>query len=393
MLLQGFYPRLVDPAEPEESHFGGPKPEVVEDVEWNELLPIIQSDNFNTGFGANIGILVRNDEARQSLHKEVPAMKQALVLTILEAKGLEFNTVVILNFWKDSLVGKEWLQRLLYHLIINALKTQEKNALPDMYQTLRQALLEGQKNNKQRERARRKLAGYNSNAKGSEFDLLNFEEKYSMLADELKHLYVAVTRSRHRVVMFDEDIETRKPFYLLCQLTGVTRPSSMMDTKPSTRNQYKKVSASAQEYDHVAEEKRKKEWETQGKALLTSHFYERAAFCFRNAGNVKACRSATAYHLVEQADEATNVQTRSSALYDAGLLFLMSENNEHLRAAKECFRKAGYATEANHPYFRTLRTLDRKINLPASVPEGKSEERKKKTKKKKKFAVLNMEEY
>ena len=153
VLLQGFYPRLVDPAEPEKSHFGGPKPEVVEDVEWNELLPIIQSDNYNTGFGANIGILVRNDEARQSLHKEVPAMKQALVLTILEAKGLEFNTVVILNFWKDSLVGKEWLQRLLYHLIINALKAQEKNALPDMYQTLRQALLEGQKNNKQCENA------------------------------------------------------------------------------------------------------------------------------------------------------------------------------------------------------------------------------------------------
>ena len=101
-LLQNYFPRLVDPAEPEEAHFRGVKPELVENCQWHELIPIIQAKNQHSDFGATTGILVRSSKARDALFEAVPAMREALVLTILEAKGLEFNTVVICNFWKDS---------------------------------------------------------------------------------------------------------------------------------------------------------------------------------------------------------------------------------------------------------------------------------------------------
>ena len=357
-LLQGFFPRLVDSAEPEQSHFGGSKPEIVEDVQWQEVIPIIQADNPESDFGAATGILVRNSQARDALLEAVPAMREALVLTILEAKGLEFNTVVIVNFWKDSL-AEAWLQRLLMQLIRNAAKEPENNAPVDMYQTLREALKKGKKDNSQSNRAQRRL-NRNTSTGTAPLDLSNFEEDYCMFADELKQLYVAVTRSRHRVIMFDEDREKRAPFYLLCQLTGVTRPSSeMMDGDGSSRRYTSSSSSSSSSSSAPAssakELKRKAaEWGKQGKALFVAGFYERAALCFKNAGNVNECRNATARHLIDVAAAATTSNEKSSALFAAGFEFLMTTQRDNLQAAQQCFVKAGYSEIAQNPYFGSV---------------------------------------
>ena len=52
-------------------------------------------------FGANQAILVRNQEAKERLPEE---LKAAIVLTIFESKGLEFNDVILHNFFTDSKV-------------------------------------------------------------------------------------------------------------------------------------------------------------------------------------------------------------------------------------------------------------------------------------------------
>ena len=54
-------------------------------------------------FGAHQVILVASNEARESLPEE---LSHALVLTIYEAKGLEFDDVLVYNFFKDSQVRK-----------------------------------------------------------------------------------------------------------------------------------------------------------------------------------------------------------------------------------------------------------------------------------------------
>ena len=46
-------------------------------------------------------IIVVNDEARRHLPRE---MKMAIQLTIYEAKGLEFDDILLYNFFKDSQV-------------------------------------------------------------------------------------------------------------------------------------------------------------------------------------------------------------------------------------------------------------------------------------------------
>ncbi len=55
-------------------------------------------------FGAEQVIIVRDQRAKERLQR----CTNALVLTILEAKGLEFRDVLIVNFFQDSILGDNW---------------------------------------------------------------------------------------------------------------------------------------------------------------------------------------------------------------------------------------------------------------------------------------------
>lgn len=57
------------------------------------------SDNFGA-FGAEQVVLVRDDEAKRNLKSEMG--DSALILTILESKGMEFDDVVLYNFFCGS---------------------------------------------------------------------------------------------------------------------------------------------------------------------------------------------------------------------------------------------------------------------------------------------------
>ncbi|KAL3888629.1 hypothetical protein ACJMK2_000994 [Sinanodonta woodiana] len=60
-------------------------------------------------FGAHQAILVANDASRNTIPYE---LKRAIILTIYEAKGLEFNDVLLYNFFKDSQSSPaDWIQR------------------------------------------------------------------------------------------------------------------------------------------------------------------------------------------------------------------------------------------------------------------------------------------
>ena len=52
-------------------------------------------------FGARQAVLVANDVARENLPD---ALRQGIVLTIYEAKGLEFDDILLYNFFKESQV-------------------------------------------------------------------------------------------------------------------------------------------------------------------------------------------------------------------------------------------------------------------------------------------------
>ncbi len=53
---------------------------------------------------------------------------------------------------------------------------------------------------------------------------LEFDPKrHVVLAEELKHLYTAITRAKNNVIIFDSNPRRREPFYHLLQRLGLAR--------------------------------------------------------------------------------------------------------------------------------------------------------------------------
>ncbi len=110
-----------------------------------------ENDLASIEMGAEQVIIVRDDEVKESLQKKIP---NALVLTVFESKGMEFEDVLVYNFWKDSKF-KRW----------------------------------------------RVLLGGSASSNGYHgFD----EKKDFLLCSELKALYVACTRAKCQLVIVDE---------------------------------------------------------------------------------------------------------------------------------------------------------------------------------------------
>ena len=72
-----------------------------------DLLGVMmgEGETKNPQFGCNQVVIVRNQAAKAKL----PVfLQQALCLTVYEAKGLEFDDVILYNFFTDSTALNQW---------------------------------------------------------------------------------------------------------------------------------------------------------------------------------------------------------------------------------------------------------------------------------------------
>ena len=116
-LLLNYFPNSFDRLKKDEGLFEGPKPVLLEACTPTDLALILQGNQRQSSrieFGAHQVVLVVSNEAREAMPDE---LKQGLVMTIYEAKGLEFDDVLIYNFFKDSQVRE--VQFFHYLGIIN----------------------------------------------------------------------------------------------------------------------------------------------------------------------------------------------------------------------------------------------------------------------------------
>ena len=94
-LLLKLFPSSIDAlAEPERGHFPGPMPAMLPDVDTSSLVEcMLAADDVGvTEMGANQAVLVRTEAAKARLP---PELRNGLVLTVEESKGLEFDDVCI----------------------------------------------------------------------------------------------------------------------------------------------------------------------------------------------------------------------------------------------------------------------------------------------------------
>ncbi|KAI3797734.1 hypothetical protein L1987_32997 [Smallanthus sonchifolius] len=104
-LLCHFFPLCVDALSPETSRIDGDLPILLETDTNNDAIKFIFERNgycsqVITGFGAEQVVLVRDGSLKEKVVDVVG--KNALVLTIMESKGLEFQWKIIYNYMTDK---------------------------------------------------------------------------------------------------------------------------------------------------------------------------------------------------------------------------------------------------------------------------------------------------
>ena len=106
-IIELYFPHTIDKLQRESSELDGPKPIVLEGFTIDDLekLMMYSSKSTTPKFGCNQVIIVRNQETKAQL----PIfLKKALCLTVYEAKGLEFDDVILYDFFTESPCKGQW---------------------------------------------------------------------------------------------------------------------------------------------------------------------------------------------------------------------------------------------------------------------------------------------
>ncbi|OMO72637.1 hypothetical protein COLO4_27520 [Corchorus olitorius] len=279
-LLYRFFPSFVDILSPETSLIYGEAPILLESDNEENGITRIFSNRGNVGgqmvgFGAEQVILVRDDAAKDEILKCVG--KQALVLNIVECKGLEFQDVLLYNFFGSSPLKSQW--RVVYEYM----KEQGLLDASWSFPTFKQA-------------------------------------KHNILCSELKQLYVAITRTRQRLWICENEQELSKPMFNYWKKKCLVQVRKLDDSLA----QAMQVASSPEE------------WKKQGYKLLQQCNYVMATMCFERAHDIYGEKLAKAFGLTAEADRlhGLNPERASTARRQAAEIFYSIGKAED---AADCF--------------------------------------------------------
>lgn len=291
-IITRFWPHAIDSMAEEKGVVDGLKPIFFSG--WDQ--DTVQYEQFLFGasgsqieFGAQQCILVRDDAARSKLQEQMGDI--GLILTLYESKGLEFNDVLLYNFFEDSTVDlSQW------RVILNALDDSMKKRI-----------------------------------KCPQFD----DTRHSGVCRELKFLYVAITRARKNLWIADCS-EKGEPLRTFWNAYDLVKNCSATDEVP-----------------RLAMSSTPEEWAATARTLFDNRRYLQAVRCFDRAGMPRHMDVAYAYYLRERArgtekTRRTTDNARTLAFVAAAQAFLKSgaiasvarEITAYYRNAAECFVEA-----------------------------------------------------
>ncbi|XP_057960849.1 uncharacterized protein LOC131152911 [Malania oleifera] len=320
-LLYYFFPLSIDVLNPETSRVDGEPPVLVEANE-DAIIKIFGSNGSSGNivcFGAEQVILVRDDRAKDDILKCVGS--QALVLTIMECKGLEFQDVLLYNFFSSSPAEKQWRsihQFMKVHKMLDSISV-----------------------------------GPSPN---SDVD--------NVLCSELKQLYVAMTRTRQRLWICENREGLTNPVFDYWKILSLVKVSQLDDSLVLG------MQGASSPY----------EWRSRGIKLFYENNYEMAIMCFERAGDVYMEKWAKAkFHQTtaecmwhSNPENASKILRQAAELFDAigkggiaaecfyklkeydkaGRIYMEKCGESMLDRAAECFCKAGHHMLAAELYAR-----------------------------------------
>eukprot|EP00069_Balaena_mysticetus_P001718 bmy_15542T0 len=255
-LLQFYFPESFDRLPRDSGLFDGPRPIVLESCSVSDLAILLRGNKRKTQpieFGAHQVILVANEMAKEKIPEELGL---ALVLTVYEAKGLEFDDVLLYNFFTDSEAYKEW--KIISSFTPSSSESREES------QWLIEVPLEKR-----------------SSSQGGAL-MVNLE-MYKLLNGELKQLYTAITRARVNLWIFDENPEKRAPAFKYFMKRNFVEVVKMDENKDLDDSMFVKTSTPA-------------EWIAQGDYYAKHQCWKVAAKCFQKGGALEKEKLALAHN-------------------------------------------------------------------------------------------------
>lgn len=180
--------------------------------------------------------------------------------------------------------------------------------------------------------------------------------KFSKLCIEFKFLYVAITRPKRRLIIYDDDAEGRKPIQTYWQtLDTVNIINKEMIDQPEKLNS--DILEIFQAGALQNEESTPEDWRIQGIKLFKKKYYDSAVTCFNFSGDKDLVKRCLAY---KEADIGSEKQSEAdSKVYRAKSLSYITkqEKKKMLKEAKKIrngcyvhFNKAGSLFEQIEMY-------------------------------------------
>ncbi|KIJ60090.1 hypothetical protein HYDPIDRAFT_99369 [Hydnomerulius pinastri MD-312] len=292
-----FWPDAIDGLQPEHGIVDGLKPVFFhgwdrDTVRYEQFL--FGASGSHIEFGAQQCILVRDDAARVKLREQVGDI--GMIMTLYESKGLEFNDVLLYNFFEDSAVDlSRWRVMLNY--------------------------TEGEVDGHDLSRV---------HAPSFERD----EGRFAGVCSELKLLYVGITRARKNMWIVDKS-EKAEPMRMVW----------------SSRKQVQNCTPGT-DVPHLAVSSTPAEWETFGRSLFTHKRYPQAMHCFARASLPRMVAIAHAFQLREEARAKVGIASQKNqqqAFLTAADAFSKSGDDapagtdklQYHRNAADCYIRAG----------------------------------------------------
>ncbi|PBK60033.1 hypothetical protein ARMSODRAFT_966416 [Armillaria solidipes] len=293
-LITTFWKDSIDRLSPEMGIVDGVKPIFFNNEDRAQLEQFIFCDGGNPiEFGAQQCIIVRNETAKEKLRQKVGDI--GLVLTVYESKGLEFNDVLLYNFFADSSASlAQW------RVVLNAIeeKKQDPRNPPPQFDHIRHA----------------------------------------SICNELKSLYVAITRARENIWIADGS-ETGEPMRIFWTDKGLINNHTQGSDAP-----------------RLASSSTPEEWAAEGRELFNAKHFFQAKHCYFKAGLHLLASIADAYDLRAKARKVIGISTqkvleRRSCFAEAANSFFecakgtkasakSKDSMTYLRISGECFEEA-----------------------------------------------------
>ena len=119
---------------------------------------------------------------------------------------------------------------------------------------------------------------------------------YSLLCTELKQLYVAITRPKNRLIIYDEHSQNRRHVETFWRDLDLVQFISKKDLDTSMNANNKDIAS----FRSLVVKTSTTEWKKQGVRMFKNKYYEQAVKCFEKSGDEEMRIRALAYNLAEQ---------------------------------------------------------------------------------------------